>query len=73
MLYTAGDWSDTTDMDKACVDKIKNSVDLVDLKSTDKIIDVGCGWGGALDYILNQHPSKPKDVLGITISMNQVY
>jgi len=60
-------------MNEACVNKIKNAINLVDLKVTDSVIDIGCGWGGALDYILNQHPIKPKETLGITISQSQVY
>jgi len=60
-------------MDKACVNKIRNAINMIDIKATDRVIDIGCGWGGALDYILNQHPIKPKDTLGITISQSQVY
>jgi len=36
-------------MDSACVNKIKNAINMINLKTTDSVIDIGCGWGGAID------------------------
>ena len=43
-------------------------MDLLDLKEGSKILEIGCGWGGFLEYATK----KGFDVKGITISPSQL-
>lgn len=81
MLYTSGLYDgawikDDTDMcpkldfNAACVQKYKVAAEKLVIDSEHRVIDIGCGWGGFLQYMCKANPTIK--VEGITISQKQV-
>jgi len=46
MIYTCGYFKDTDDLTQAQLNKIKIIGHKLDLQPGDKVLDIGCGWGG---------------------------
>ena len=68
MTYSSGMfYSDTSTLQEAQENKYQSILNLLNLKKGSKILEIGCGWGGFLDYASNQG----FDVKGITISPSQ--
>ena len=68
MTYSSGMfYSDTSTLQQAQENKYQSILNLLNLKKGSKILEIGCGWGGFLEYASNQG----FDVKGITISPNQ--
>ena len=68
MTYSSGMfYSDTSTLQEAQENKYQSILNLLNLKKGSKILEIGCGWGGFLEYASNQG----FDVKGITISPNQ--
>ena len=56
------------DLEKAQINKYKKLVDLIAPKSGNKILEIGCGWGGFAEYVGKNHDVK---LDCITISKKQ--
>jgi stearoyl-CoA desaturase (delta-9 desaturase) len=70
MLYTSGIFKDinTNSLDMACVAKLHRATSLLNIKSDDSVLDIGCGWGGFIEYC--SHITN--NCKGITISKQQI-
>ena len=68
MTYSSGIfYSETSTLQEAQENKYQSILNLLNLKKGSKILEIGCGWGGFLEYASNQG----FDVKGITISPSQ--
>ncbi len=67
--YSCGYFKDTTDLNKAQEQKLDLSCKKLQLKPGDKVLDIGCGWGGLSKWMAEHYKCE---VLGITISKEQV-
>jgi cyclopropane-fatty-acyl-phospholipid synthase len=69
MIYTCGYWpkevSNLEESQKAKLDLVAKKLNL---KPGMKVLDIGCGWGGAAKYFAETHNVR---VIGITISKEQ--
>ena len=69
-LYSCAYWkNDTKTLEEAQKNKINHIVKKLDIKQGQKILEVGCGWGGMAFEIAKQ---KGCEVLGISLSKNQI-
>ncbi len=68
MAYSCGYWKDTNNLDDAQFAKYDLICKKIGLKSGQKILDIGCGWGGLLKYASEKYRAKG---MGITISKEQ--
>ena len=69
-LYSCAYWkNDTKTLEEAQKNKINHIVKKLDIKQGQKILEVGCGWGGRAFEIAKQ---KGCEVLGISLSKNQI-
>ncbi len=67
--YTCGFFRGTDDLDKAQEQKMELICQKLHLKKTDKVLDIGCGWGGFAKYASEKYECR---VVGITISDEQI-
>ena len=69
-LYSCAYWKeDTTSLEEAQQNKIDHIIKKLDIKNGQKILEVGCGWGGMAFEIAKQ---KNCEVTGISLSKNQI-
>ncbi len=69
-LYSCAYWkNDTKTLEEAQQNKIDHIVRKLDIKQGQKILEVGCGWGGMAFEIARQ---KGCEVKGISLSKNQI-
>ena len=69
-LYSCAYWkNETKTLEEAQKNKINHIVKKLDIKQGQKILEVGCGWGGMAFEIAKQ---KGCEVLGISLSKNQI-
>ena len=69
-LYSCAYWKkDTKTLEEAQQNKIDHIVKKLDIKQSNKILEVGCGWGGMAFEIAKQ---KGCEVTGISLSKNQI-
>ena len=69
-LYSCAYWKeDTKTLEDAQQNKIDHIVKKLDIKKGQKILEVGCGWGGMVFEIAKQ---KHCEVTGISLSKNQI-
>ena len=69
-LYSCAYWKDDTkNLEEAQQNKIDHIVKKLDIKEGQKILEVGCGWGGMALEIAKQ---KKCEVTGISLSKNQI-
>jgi cyclopropane-fatty-acyl-phospholipid synthase len=69
-LYSCAYWKeDTKTLEDAQQNKIDHIVKKLDIKKGQKILEVGCGWGGMAFEIAKQ---KGCEVTGISLSKNQI-
>ena len=72
MIYTCGYWSSPTapavDLDAAQEAKLDLICRKVGLKEGDRILDIGCGWGGFLKFAAEKYGVSG---VGITVSEEQ--
>ena len=55
MTYSSGMfYSDTSTLQEAQENKYQSILNLLNLKKGSKILEIGCGWGGFLEYASNQ-------------------
>ena len=69
-LYSCAYWkNDTKTLEDAQKNKINHIVKKLDIKKGQKILEIGCGWGGMAFEIAKQ---KSCEVKGISLSKNQI-
>lgn len=68
MQYSCGFWKDATSLDEAQENKLCLVFDKLMLKPGMKILDIGCGWGGAARFAVEKYDVE---VTGVTISVEQ--
>ena len=69
-LYSCAYWKDDTKtLEDAQKNKINHIIKKLDIKKGQRILEVGCGWGGMAFEIAKQ---KGCEVLGISLSKNQI-
>ena len=69
-LYSCAYWKDNTKtLEDAQQNKINHIIKKLDIKPGQKILEVGCGWGGMAFEIAKQ---KGCEVMGISLSKNQI-
>ena len=69
-LYSCAYWKeDTKTLEEAQQNKIDHIVKKLDIKEGQKVLEVGCGWGGMAFEIAKQ---KKCEVTGISLSKNQI-
>ncbi len=56
------------DLYDAQINKYKNLAELINVKKNEKILEIGCGWGGFSEFLAQNYEAK---VTAITISENQ--
>lgn len=67
--YTCGYWKTATDLNTAQKHKLDLNCRKLYLNEYDKVLDVGCGWGGFAKYAAEHFDC---DVTGITIAQEQI-
>jgi cyclopropane-fatty-acyl-phospholipid synthase len=68
MIYSCGYWKDATTLDEAQAAKLDLIFKKLDLKPGMRVLDIGCGWGGAAIYAAENYGVE---VVGITVSKHQ--
>ncbi len=69
-LYSCAYWKhDTKSLEEAQQNKVDHIVKKLDIKKGQKILEIGCGWGGMAFEIAKQ---KSCEVTGISLSKNQI-
>lgn len=68
MLYSCGYWRHASGLESAQTAKIDLVCRKLGLKPGMKVLDIGCGWGGAAAYAAEHYGVS---VVGVTISRNQ--
>lgn len=68
MNYSCAYWQFADSLEQAQIDKLDMVCRKLDLQPGDRLLDVGCGWGGLAYYAASQYGVK---VTGITISKQQ--
>ena len=68
MTYSSGIfYKETNSLSEAQKNKYQSILDMLNLKEGSRILEIGCGWGGFLEYAF----TKGFNVKGITISQSQ--
>ena len=67
--YTCCFFDGTDDLDRAEVIKLEMLCDKLELKAGDRLLDIGCGWGGFAKYAA---ATRGCDVTGISLSDQQI-
>ena len=68
--YSCGYWKkDTATLEDAQQNKIDHIIKKLDVKNGQKVLEVGCGWGGMAFELARQ---KRCEVTGISLSKNQI-
>lgn len=73
LLYTCAYWTDAQGKEAASLDEAQEAkLDLIcrkiGLKKGDKVLDIGCGWGGFCKFAAEKYGAQ---VVGITVSKEQ--
>ena len=70
MMYTCGYWAkDVSTLEESQLAKLDLVAKKLNLKPGMKVLDIGCGWGGAAKHFANNYGVT---VIGITISKEQI-
>jgi len=70
MQYSCAYWTDPTNtLEQAQLDKKAHIAAKLDLKPGQRVLDIGCGWGGMALYL---HQRFGVEMLGITLSEEQL-
>lgn len=67
--YTCCFFVDTDDLEQAEVRKLELICDKLEIESTDRVLDIGCGWGGFAKYAAS---TRGCHVTGVSLSQEQV-
>jgi len=68
LTYTCGYWKNASNLDEAQENKLDLVCRKIGLKSSQKILDIGCGWGSFLKFAAENYGAK---AVGVTISKEQ--
>jgi cyclopropane-fatty-acyl-phospholipid synthase len=68
MIYSCGYWRSAGDLDDAQEAKLTLVADKLGLEPGMRVLDIGCGWGGAAKFFAE---TRGCEVVGITISHEQ--
>jgi cyclopropane-fatty-acyl-phospholipid synthase len=68
LVYSCGYWAQATNLDDAQVAKLDLICRKLRLKSGQRVLDIGCGWGEALKYAAENYGVEG---VGITVSQEQ--
>lgn len=68
-VYTCGVWDKAQNLEQAQVDKFNRLCSYANIKAGYKVADVGCGWGGLMNYISENYSDT--NLHGLTISTKQ--
>jgi len=68
MSYSCGYWKDAKDLEQAQLARLRLICDKLELKSGERLLDIGCGWGGLARFAARNYGVE---VTGITISKEQ--
>ena len=68
MIYSCGYWAAATDLDQAQLDKLDLIAAKLGLEPGMRVLDIGCGWGGAARHFAETYGCT---VVGVTISVEQ--
>ncbi|NHQ60329.1 cyclopropane fatty acyl phospholipid synthase [Chlorobium sp. BLA1] len=68
MIYSCGYWKETTSLDEAQKNKLRLVFDKLQLQPGMKLLDIGCGWGGAARYAAEHYDVS---VTALTVSSEQ--
>lgn len=68
MVYSCGYWKNTDNLDQAQIDKFDLICRKLDLKKGQRILEIGCGWGGFAIYAARKYGVS---VVGVTLSTEQ--
>lgn len=68
-IYSCALFIGTDDLDQAQLNKLNWIADAAHVKRADSVLDIGCGWGGNLRFLVEDR--KVKKATGITLSAAQ--
>jgi|SRR5215469_16550380 len=68
MLYSSANWAHAANLDEAGEAKLEFVCHLLDLRAGQRILDIGCGWGGFVKYATQKYNVE---AVGITLSSEQ--
>jgi cyclopropane-fatty-acyl-phospholipid synthase len=68
MQYSCAYWKDATTLEDAQLAKLKLICEKLQLKPGQRVLDIGCGWGGLAQYMAQHYGVS---VVGVTISAEQ--
>lgn len=68
MIYSCGFWENVSNLDEAQEAKLDLVFRKLGLKPGMRVLDIGCGWGGAAKYAAERYGVS---VVGITVSQEQ--
>ncbi|WP_303721992.1 cyclopropane fatty acyl phospholipid synthase [Malonomonas rubra] len=68
MIYSCAYWQDAETLDQAQEQKLDLICRKLDLKPGEKVLDIGCGWGGTAKFMAERYGVE---VVGVTISSSQ--
>jgi cyclopropane-fatty-acyl-phospholipid synthase len=69
MTYSAAVFDETDDLEAAQRAKYQRMADLAGIRPGDRVLEIGCGWGGFAEYAARE---RGAEVLGITLSAEQL-
>jgi cyclopropane-fatty-acyl-phospholipid synthase len=69
MMYSCGYWKEAATLDEAQEAKLDLICRKLELRPGMKVLDIGCGWGGAAAFAAERYGV---DVVGITVSEEQL-
>jgi cyclopropane-fatty-acyl-phospholipid synthase len=68
MIYSCGYWKEAKTLDEAQSAKLNLICQKLQLKPGQRLLDIGCGWGGLVKYAAENYGVK---AVGVTISKQQ--
>ena len=68
MMYSCGYWREAQDLDAAQEAKLQLIACKLGLQDGDRVLDIGCGWGGACEFFAKEYGVT---VVGVTLSQEQ--
>ena len=68
MIYSCGYWAEAETLDQAQEDKLELICRKLQLEPGMRVLDIGCGWGGAARFAAERYGVK---VTGLTVSKEQ--
>ena len=68
MSYSCGYWQHANTLEEAQFNKLDMICRKLDLQPDDKVLEIGCGWGGLARHMAQHYGAQ---VVGITVSVEQ--